>query len=353
MGNCSIVIILALFLHYLSTFQYTKLLTFSILRCIIGYIEKQKFIFHQNEALMQISPEKLSELDEMAYQIRRLSVEMITYGKWGHIGGSFSMAEFLSVLYFHVMSIKPEQPDWDIRDRLVLSKAHGSPALYAAMALRGYYPIDKIYTYCELGGFEGHTDMARTPGLESSGGPLGMGLSVSVGMALAMRFKENARGRVFCILGDGETNEGNVWEAAMSAAHYHLDNLIAVLDYNKVMAKGFVWEEMGIEPVADKWRAFGWDVIEVDGHDLSALTDAFHRARWIMPRGKPIIVIAHTVKGKGVEMAEFNYKWHTHAPDPATADAMLKELARTYGRPEQSYSKLGEVEVKEDFYGGE
>jgi transketolase len=302
---------------------------------------------------VSISQEKLSELHEIAYQIRRLSVEMITYSKWGHIGGSFSMAEILSTLYFHVMSIKPEQPDWDGRDRLVLSKAHGSPGLYAALALRGYYPIQKIYTYCELGGFEGHTDMTRTPGLESSGGPLGMGLSVAVGMALAMRFKENPRGRVFCILGDGETNEGNVWEAAMSAAHYHLDNLIAVVDYNKVMAKGFVWNEMAIEPYTDKWRAFGWDVIEVDGHDILELVRAFHRARWLMPRGKPIVVIAHTVKGRGVEMAEFNYKWHTHAPDPVTADKMLHELASTYGYPDQGYSKLGEGEVKENFYGGE
>ncbi len=302
---------------------------------------------------MHLPPEKLRELDEMAYQIRRLSLEMITYGKWDHLGGAFSMAEFLSVLYFQAMSVKPDQPQWDGRDRLVLSKAHGSPALYAALALRGFYPLEQVYSYCELGGFEGHTDMARTPGLESSGGPLGMGLSVAVGMALAMRFKENARGRVYCILGDGESNEGNVWEAAMSAAHYHLDNLIAVVDYNKVMAKGFVWDEMAIEPFADKWRAFGWDVIEVDGHDIEALVDSFHRARWVMPRGKPIVVIAHTVKGKGVETAEFNSKWHTHAPDAATADAMLKELARNCQRPEQGYSKLGEEAVKEEFYGGE
>lgn len=302
---------------------------------------------------MRLTNEKYSELEDIAYQIRRLSVEMITYGKWGHIGGAFSMAELLAVLYFQQMNVKPECPDWDGRDRFVLSKAHGSPALYAALALRGYYPLDRIYTYCELGGFEGHTDMARTPGLESSGGPLGMGLSVAVGMALAMRFKEHPRGRVFCLLGDGETNEGNVWEAAMSAAHYHLDNLIAVIDYNKVMAKGFVWEEMAIEPFADKWRAFGWDVIEVDGHDMMAVVDAFHQARWVMPRGKPIVVIAHTVKGKGVEMAEFNYKWHTHAPDPDTADRMLRELARNYGYPEQGYSRLGEREEKENFYGGE
>lgn len=302
---------------------------------------------------MQLSHERLSALQEVSFQIRRLSVEMITWSKWGHIGGSFSMAELLALLYFQVMSIRPEQADWDDRDRLVLSKAHGSPALYAVLALRGYYPVDEIYTYCELGGFEGHTDMTRTPGLEASGGPLGMGLSVAVGMALGMRFKENARGRVFCILGDGETNEGNVWEAAMAAAHYHLDNLIAIVDYNKVMAKGYVWDEMAIEPFADKWRAFGWVVVEVDGHDLVALADAFHRARWVLPCGKPIVVIAHTVKGKGVEMAEFNYKWHTHAPDPATADAMIRELARTYGKPNQGYSKLGQPEVKEDFYGGE
>jgi transketolase len=302
---------------------------------------------------VQVPAATLAALEDVAYDIRRLSVEMITYAKWGHIGGAFSMAELLATLYFHVMAVRPAEPGWDGRDRLVLSKAHGSPALYAALALRGYYPVEEIYTYCELGGFEGHTDMTRTPGLEASGGPLGMGLSVAVGMALGMRFKENPRGRVFCILGDGETNEGNVWEAAMSAAHYHLDNLIAIVDYNKVMAKGFVWDEMAIEPFADKWRAFGWDVVEVDGHDLAALVDAFHRARWVMPRGRPIVVIAHTVKGRGVEMAEFNYKWHTHAPDPPTADAMLRELARNYGREERGYSRLGEPEVKEDFYGGE
>ena len=202
------------------------------------------------------------------------------------------------------------------RDRLILSKAHGSPGLYAALALRGFFPLDDVYTYCELGGrLEGHTDMLRTPGLESSGGPLGMGLSVSVGRALGLRYKRDPRARVFCILGDGESNEGNVWEAAMAAAHYQLDNLIAVVDYNKVMAKGFTHDQMGIEPFADKWRAFGWEVIEVDGHDIDELADAFHRARRILPHGQPIVVIAHTVKGNGVDIAEFNPKWHTHAPD--------------------------------------
>ncbi|CAN5679186.1 transketolase [soil metagenome] len=295
-----------------------------------------------------------AQLEEMAYQIRRLSVEMIAWSQWGHIGGSFSMAEILSVLYFRVLTIDPAKPAQEGRDRLILSKAHGSPGLYAALALRGFFPRDQIWSYCELGGMlEGHTDMTRTPGLETSGGPLGMGLSVAVGRALGLRFKHEPRARVFCILGDGECNEGNVWEAAMAAAHYRLDNLIAVVDYNKVMAKGLVHQLMSVEPFADKWRAFGWEVLEVDGHDLDDLANAFHRARWILPHGQPIVVIAHTVKGQGVERAEFNPKWHTHAPDGPTADSMLRELARRYGRPEEGYSRLGDPVAKETFYGGE
>ena len=300
-----------------------------------------------------LSANKMVELEEVAYQIRRLSIEMITYAKWGHPGGSLSMADILSVLYFHVMDTDSRNPKWEERDRLILSKAHGSPALYAVLALKGFYPVEEIYTYCSAGGLEGHTDMTRTTGLEASGGPLGMGLSVAVGCAYGLRLKENARSRVFCLLGDGELNEGNVWEAAMSASHYHLDNLIAVVDYNKVMAKGFVWDLMSIEPLAEKWEAFGWDVIEADGHDLEALVETFHRARWVQPRGKPIVVIAHTVKGRGIEMAEFNYKWHTHAPEPEIADAMLRALSRRYGRPELGYSRLGEELEKETFYGGE
>jgi transketolase len=222
------------------------------------------------------------------------------------------------------------------------------------MALRGYFPVEKLYTYCELDSIlEGHTDMKRTPGLESSGGPLGMGLSVAVGIALGLRMKENPFSRVYCILGDGEVDEGNVWEAAMAAAHYHLDNVIALIDYNKVMAKGLVRDLMNIEPLAAKWSAFGWEVLEVDGHDIRALVKAFYQARWIKPHGLPIMIIAHTVKGRGVESAEFNYKWHTHAPDPKTVDSMLRALARRYEKPEKGYSRIIEPVRKETFYGGE
>lgn len=282
-----------------------------------------------------------ASLEEIAYRIRRLSIEMIAWGEWGHVGGSLSMAEILAVLYFREMHVEPERPSWDGRDRLILSKAHGSPALYAALALRGFFPLEEIYGYAQLGGMlEGHTDMTRTPGLESSGGPLGMGLSVAVGIALGLRLRQDPRARVYCILGDGECNEGNVWEAAMAASHYRLDNLIAIVDYNKVMAKASTAESMALEPFAAKWHAFGWEVLEVDGHDLDALAEALYRSRWVLPHGKPIVMIAHTVKGRGVEAAEFNPKWHTQAPDPRAADTMLRELARRYGRPDEGYSRI-------------
>ncbi len=302
---------------------------------------------------MKYSQNEIEYLEDKAYQIRRLSVEMITCSRWGHIGGSLSLAEIISVLYFKEMKLDPEQPKMESRDRFVLSKAHGSPAMYAALALRGFYPEEKIYEYCEPGGLEGHTHILSAPGIEASGGPLGMGLSVAVGMALGLRQKENPRSRVYCLVGDGECNEGNVWEAAMSAAHYHLDNLIAIVDYNKVMAKGMLWQMMSIEPFADKWKAFGWNVHEVDGHDIEALLKVFHKARWITANGKPNVIIAHTVKGKGIERAEFNYKWHTHAPDPETANEMILEMSKTYKKPEIGYSKLNEDKPKESFYGGE
>lgn len=301
-----------------------------------------------------LSKDVISNLETIAYKIRRLSIEMICYGQWGHIGGSLSMAELLSVLYFHHMDIAPANPAWPERDRLILSKAHGAPALYASLALRGFFPEDRIYSYCQLGGLlEGHTDMRRTPGIEASGGPLGLGLSIAVGIALGLRMQELPRPRSFCLIGDGESNEGNIWEAAMAAAHYGLDNLILIVDYNKVMAKGFVSQLMSIEPFAEKWRSFGWEVLEIDGHDVQEIASALHLARWVKPRGAPIVIIAHTVKGRGLRIAEFNYKWHTQAPDPQAADDMLRELGRNYGKPQEGYSRLGWESKKETFYGGE
>ena len=289
-------------------------------------------------------------IEDQAYEIRRLSIEMVASGRWGHIGGALSMADILAVLYFRELQVDPANPKWEERDRLVLSKAHGSPGLYAALALKGFFPIDALYDYTDIDSvLEGHADMTRTPGLESSGGLLGLGLSVAQGMALGQRFKEQFRARTYCIMGDGEQAEGNIWEAAMSAAHYRLDNLIAILDYNRIQSRGFVAEMMGIEPIADKWRAFGWDVLDVDGHDIAELAVALYRARWVVPRGQPVLLIARTVKGRGLTVAENTYKWHTHNPSPDVADAMLRDLARNYGRPEQGYSRLGAPHEKEAF----
>lgn len=289
---------------------------------------------------MRLENKQVARLEEYAYQIRRLSLEMITCGHWGHPGGSLSLAEILAVLYFHILRVDPQNPAWEERDRLILSKAHSSPALYASLALKGFFPIEDLYRYCQIGGIEGHTDMRRTRGIESSGGSLGMGLSIAVGLAWGLRKKEYTKTRVYCIVGDGESTSGNIWEAAMSASHYHLDNLITIVDYNKVMAKGFVWDEMAIEPVRLKWEAFGWDVIEIDGHDIQEINAALYKARWVMPRGKPILIIAHTVKGRGIEETEFNYKWHTQHPTPEEADQMLRELSARYGKPIEGYSRL-------------
>jgi transketolase len=284
--------------------------------------------------LQTIADGRARELELAADDIRRLSLEMITWAQWGHIGGSFSQAEIMACLYFAALRVDPAAPRAPGRDRLVLSKAHGSPALYAALALRGFIARDAVYGYCRLDGLDGHTS-TRTPGIDASGGSLGLGLGLAGGLALGLKLKELFAPRVFCILGDGEINEGQVWEAAMSAAHFGLDNLIAILDYNKVAAKDFTHRLMSVEPVVDKWRAFGWIVHEVDGHDVREITAALARARTMDVRGKPIVVVCHTVKGRGLEEAEFNYQWHTHAPHADKAAVFLEELNRRSGRDER------------------
>ncbi len=280
-----------------------------------------------------------TRLEDMAYEIRRLTIEMVAWAQWGHIAGSTSMAEVLATLYFHTAHLDPADPDRPDRDRIVLSKAHTSPGLYSALALRGFFAEAELYQYCDIDGMlEGHADMRRTPGLEASGGLLGMGLSVAQGMALADRIASRA-GRVFCILGDGELHEGNVWEAAMSAAHHRLERLVAIVDANAIMSKGRLDDYLSVEPLPDKWRTFGWTVEEIDGHDLDAVAGALDRARE-GGSGRPTAIVARTIKGKGLAGYEDSHRWHTHAPDPATADSMLRALARMYGRPERGYSRM-------------
>jgi transketolase len=288
------------------------------------------------------SDEVVKSLEEKSYQIRRLALEMITYGQVGHPGGSLSEAEQIACLYFSEMHHNPKDPGWEDRDRFIMSKAHGCPGQYAALAIAGYFPIEECYTYGKIDSrLQSHPDCRKTPGIEISGGSLGQGLSVAVGIALALRHFKKWNSVIYCMLGDGECESGQIWEAAMSAAHYRCDNLIALIDYNKVQAKGFTWDLMGIEPLTDKWRAFGWEVQEVDGHDIRELLEALHIARHIHVRGKPSLIIAHTVKGKGVSWMELNSRWHTHAPLPAEADDALKEISERYQQPTQGYSRKG------------
>lgn len=279
-----------------------------------------------------LTPERGRELADEAFAIRKLCLELITCAGWGHLGGSFSEAELLASLYGGILNVDPNNPQDPQRDWFILSKAHASPALYATLARRGFFPLERLTAYCRIGGLDGHTQRGQCPGIEYSGGSLGTGLSYATGLALGLRFEDNFASRVYCLIGDGECNEGQIWEAAMSAAHYRLDNLIAIVDHNKVMAKGKISELMAIEPLAAKFASFGWTALQCDGHDPAEICSAFYRAKYLEMNGRPIVIIANTVKGRGIPEAEFNYHWHTHAPSIPQATAFLAALNRTYGR---------------------
>lgn len=243
----------------------------------------------------------------------------------GHPGGSLSAADIVTTLYFNVMHHKPAEPRWSERDRFILSKGHGAPVLYATLAECGYFPLQELGTLRQLGSIlQGHTDRYLTPGVEMSAGSLGQGLSFSVGICLAGRLnKQNYR--VYTLLGDGECEEGQVWEAAMSAAHFKIDNLTAIVDRNGLQIDGFTRDIMNSEPLGDKWRSFGWHTIEVDGHNINQLIGAFEQAKTI--KGQPTVILARTVKGKGVSFMENNVDFHGKAPNPAQVEQALKELA--------------------------
>lgn len=252
-------------------------------------------------------------LKTIACSIRKSIMRMLTESKSGHTGGSLSAVDILTTLYFYKMRHKSSEPAWSERDRFVLSKGHAAPALYAALAEAGYFPKEELMTLRKLGSrLQGHPDRRKLPGVEASTGSLGQGISIACGIALCGKHIDKKNYRVYTLLGDGENQEGEVWEAAMSAAHYKLDNLCAVLDYNGLQIDGFVKDVMNIEPIADKWRAFGWNAIEVDGHNIEELIKAFDDAEKI--KGKPSIIIAKTIKGKGVSFMEGKAKYHGVAP---------------------------------------
>ena len=265
-----------------------------------------------------------SKLELTAYKIRKNAIDAVYNAGSGHPGGSLSISDILAVLYFKEMNIDPKNPDMADRDRFVLSKGHCAPALYGALAEKGYIPKEDLITLRKTTSYlEGHPDKKKIPGIDMSSGSLGQGISAANGMALAAKI-DNKDFRVYTILGDGEIQEGQVWEAAMFAAHYKLDNLTAFVDYNSLQIDGAITEVMSPEPIADKFAAFGWNVISIDAHDIEAIADAVQKAK--ATKGKPTMIVAKSVKGKGVSFMENNVSWHGAAPNSEQYEIAAAEL---------------------------
>jgi transketolase len=266
-----------------------------------------------------------AELAAIAKKVRRESIEMITAAKSGHPGGSLSIADILVVLFFDVMRHDPANPKWKDRDRFILSKGHCCPALYSVMAQCGYCPEDQLDTLRKLGSiYQGHPDVRFMPELSASAGSLGEGVSLAIGMGLAARL-DDSPARAYVALGDGECQEGQIWESAMFAPMHGMDNVCVIVDYNRIQLDGFVKDIMNLEPFVDKWKSFGWHTIELDGHDMAALQKGFAEAA--ATKGEPTVIIAHTIKGKGVSFMENNPKFHGTAPTVEEAQKALQELA--------------------------
>ncbi|MDD5312165.1 MAG: transketolase [Dehalococcoidia bacterium] len=272
-----------------------------------------------------MSDHSIDELKVIARELRYDTIKMISEAGSGHPGGSLSAADVITALYFKTMRHDGKRPHWPDRDRFVMSKGHAAPILYAALAKCGYFPSKLLSTLRKTGTcLQGHTDSTLTPGVDMSAGSLGQGLSVGIGMALAARLDKKDY-QTYVLLGDGECQEGQIWEAAMFAANYKLDNLTAIVDYNGIQLDGFTRDIMNLEPFVDKWRAFKWELIEIDGHDMQQIITALETAK--KTKGKPTGVIAHTTKGKGVSFMENNVDFHGKALNKSETDIALKELS--------------------------
>jgi len=265
----------------------------------------------------------MAQLQKEAKALRREILIMLTEAGSGHTGSSLSCVEVILAIYRYKLRFDAKNPLWDKRDKFILSKGHGCPTLYAVLAYLGFFPKEKLMTLRKLGSLlQGHPQLGL-PGLEASTGSLGQGLSIANGMALSARLDRKDT-KIYCLLGDGETNEGQIWEAAMTAAHYKLDNLCAVIDYNKLQIDGFLCDVKDVFSMDEKWQSFGWHVVEVDGHDFAQIMDGLDEAS--NTKDKPTIILAHTVKGKGVSFIENKAEWHGIAPNPKELENALKEL---------------------------
>ena len=268
--------------------------------------------------------EKLKLLEEKARELRKTVLTMIYEAKSGHPGGSLSAADIVTALYYDELYIDPTNPGLPERDRVILSKGHSCPVIYSVLAMKGYFDYEIIHTLRKMGSIlQGHPDMKKVPGIDMTTGSLGQGLSAGVGMAIGLK-SDHLKSRVYVILGDGEIQEGQVWEALMLASKYKLDNIVAILDNNNLQIDGTCEEIMPIEPIDKKFEAFGWDVLSIDGHDMEQILNAFYRARLI--RDRPVCIIARTVKGKGISFMENQCDWHGTAPNPS----QYEEIGRAH-----------------------
>jgi len=271
----------------------------------------------------------LARLETIANDIREDIIRMLEHAGSGHSAGPLGLADIFTALYFDVMNYDPKKPDWEDRDIFLLSNGHCVPVQYTAMAHAGFFPKQELTTLRQLGSrLQGHPERTKLPGLENTSGPLGCGLSQAAGMALAMRMDAQTHRWIYVVTGDGEQDEGNVWEAAMLAGKYKLSNIIAFTDRNNIQIDGPTESVMPLEDLRDKWEAFGWHVLEIDGNDIEAVIDACAMGRAV--ENKPVMIIAHTVPGKGVDFMEYDFHWHGKPPDSEQAKKALHEL-RTLG----------------------
>ena len=272
----------------------------------------------------------IPQIEQKANDIRRDIIQMLAAAGSGHSAGPLGLADIFAALYFNVMNIRPEEPEWADRDVFFLSNGHCVPVQYATMAEAGFFPTEELSTLRKLGSrLQGHPEREKLPGLENTSGPLGSGLSQASGYAYSLQYiDENPKRFVYVVMGDGELNEGNIWEAAMFAGKYKLSQLVAFVDRNNIQIDGTTEDVMPLEDLKGKWESFGWHVIEIDGHNISSIIDATSQARAITNR--PTVIIAHTIPGKGVDFMEYNYKWHGMPPNADQAKEALEDL-RTLG----------------------
>jgi len=285
--------------------------------------------------MSDIHEEKIKELEEKANEIRQTVIKMLTEAGSGHTAGSLGMADIFMAFYFHILNHNPKNPDWEERDRLILSNGHIAPILYATMAHAGYFPLKETMTLRKFGArLQGHPERERLPGIETTSGPLGSGLSQAAGIAYGARM-DDKKFRTYCLMSDGEQDAGNVWEGVMFVGKNKLSNLTAIIDRNNIQINGMTEDVMPLEPLKEKYEAFNWHIMEVDGHNIKEFIDAIDMAKAIYE--KPTVIIARTIPGKGIKEIEFDYKWHGKPPSKEEAKKFLNELRTLGGKIESEH----------------